>query len=115
MLDDHRCIFCAAGRHCMDGLEDHADSQPAERSCFCDGNLFGLYGAGTGYGGTHAGDAGDQRSHVSDRRAGTGRFWRRRYQTDGGGRPVSRLERNGAGGGAGDFCRWNLGIVSGTI
>lgn len=36
-------------------------------------------------------------------------------KTDGGGRPVSRLERNGAGGGAGDFCRWNLGIVSGTI
>ena len=37
MLDDHRSIFCAAGRHCMDGLEDHADSQPAQRRGFVTG------------------------------------------------------------------------------
>mgnify|MGYP000646554999 CR=1 FL=1 len=73
MLDDHRCIFCAAGRHCMDGLEDHADSQPAQRRGFRDGALCSFYGAGAGRAGPGAGYVCGQRADAAGGAAGARR------------------------------------------
>ena len=115
MLDDHRCIFCAAGRHCMDGLEDHADSQPAQRRGFRDRTLRVFHGAGAGRAGAGAGNVRGQRADAAGGAAGARRIRRRRHQADGRRRPVPRVGRKCAGSGAGDICRWNMGIVSATI
>ena len=115
MLDDHCCILWTAACHRLDGLEDHADSQPAQRRGFRDGALCSFYGAGAGRAGPGAGYVCGQRADAAGGAAGARRIRRRGHQADGRRRPVPRVGRKCTGSGAGDICRWNMGIVSATI